>query len=56
MGVGLALVTIMYAPIDQTNGNTDNVVAYFTSAWMLPTVLFAYGIGEFKSQSYQKTY
>ena len=49
MGIGLALITVMYAPFNQANGNTDHVVAYFTSVWMLPTVLFAYGIGEFET-------
>lgn len=48
VGIGLALITVMYAPFDQANGNTDHVVAYFTSVWMLPTVLLAYGIGEFE--------
>ena len=47
VGLGLALLSAMYVSLDDDpSKGQDRYVNYFGSAWMLPTVVFAYGLGK----------
>ena len=47
VGLGLALLSAMYVSLDQEESKRqDRFTHYFGSAWMLPTVVFAYGLGK----------
>ena len=51
VGIALSLVAIMGRDLLAENplGKSLDGVNYFYSAWMLPTVLLTYGLGEFKN-------
>lgn len=47
VGLGLALLSAMYVSLDKDESKRqDRYLNYFGSAWMLPTVVFAYGLGK----------
>jgi low temperature requirement protein LtrA len=49
IGVGLTLLTVMYAPAFDNSNAFSN---YFSSAWMTPTVVLAYALGKSKNHLY----
>ena len=55
VGLALALVSIMGRDMIGTNATGPNGVNFFFSAWMLPTVLLTYGMGESSNQRSNRT-
>jgi len=46
VGIGLALLTLMYVPATMSNNQIVPWVNYFWSPWLTPTVVLAYALGK----------
>jgi low temperature requirement protein LtrA len=48
VGIGLVLLSTMYATFASSTANDDVFFNYFSSPWMIPTVVLAYALGKLK--------